>query len=93
MTDINLELDLASNLFGKLDKPLRRRIENLVKNPCQETWDNAYSIIIASTGMTTLWQAVLKVDPTFPVSKSEHDHWPRVPDRETIVQALRYATH
>jgi len=96
-----IDLDMASNLFGKLGTDVRERLTAAIENPCNETWDDAHSIILNRESWTTLWQAVIAVDPSFPKTGPCHntreglprDAWPCVPDAETIVQAVNYATH
>lgn len=91
---IDTELDLASNLFGRLNPELRGRLRRVVDNPCHDTWDDAHGIVLNRHSWTTLWQAVLKVDPTFPsVGPVDGEKWPKVPSREVLVRALEYATH
>ena len=65
--DLNYLLDWFSNMFGALKPDIRKRLMRVINNPTEKTWDNAYSIILNGEGkMTTLWQAVIKVDPWFP---------------------------
>ncbi len=87
-------LDRCHNIFGNLAPDLRRRLEAVIENPNHETWDNAYSICIS--GFTTLWQAVIAIDPTFPRTGPVEDRaghrlkgWERVPDQLTLYRALR----
>lgn len=89
-----LELDMARNYLGPLAAPIRKRVEAVIRRPSQHTWDNAYSLILTVHGTKqTLWCAVLEVDPTFPASKPCDEPWPRIPSRDTILRALRWATH
>lgn len=87
-----LALQRASNLIGRLDPSLKERIVALVENPTQETWSNAASIIVNGERFLTLWKAVMKVDPSFPRSRRQGQPWERIPDRETILDALNWAT-
>jgi len=86
-------VDRCSNYFGPLvDKDLRTRLQAALDNPSQETWEDAYSIIVSgSTGMT-MWQAILAVDPDFPRSKTMDGPWPKIPDQLTLYRAIRHAT-
>lgn len=85
-------LDQATNMFGHLTGEVRERLVAVLANPTQETWGNAYSIILNQGTWTTLWQAVLAVDPTFPrTGPALGEPWPRVPDYDTICRALQYA--
>lgn len=102
-----IELDLARDGFGNpLDPGIRRKLVALLENPCQETWDEAHGIILCPHGGfgTTVWKAVLAVDPTFPVTGKAWRRlgngervvtapWPRIPDLDLLLRALRYATH
>lgn len=88
------ELDMASNYLGKLGDDIRIRLQRVVENPTQDTWDDTYCILLSGEGKgVTLWQAVLAVCPSFPDSKPSDAPWPCVPSREVIIQAIRYATH
>lgn len=94
------ELDLATNLWGRLTSQGRTRIMSLLENPNQKTWDDAQGIVLNRQNWMTLWQAILEVDPTFPAQGKATDQrgrvvrpWPRIPDPELVLRALRYATH
>ena len=90
---INTELDLATNCFGSLNSDVRERLQSLYDNPCQETWDDAYCIIIDKHSLMTLWQAVLIINVNFCRSKPLDEPWTQIPSKEEIQQALIYATH
>jgi len=98
-TQINIdrELFMARNMLGVLDNNYKDRIRAVVENPTQKTWDDTHCIIIGSDGWTTLWQAVLAVDPSFPRSARHNEdgstNWTKIPNTGTILQALNYATH
>jgi hypothetical protein len=87
-----LALQKATNLVGGLNPNLKARIIALVENPTQETWDNAHSIIVNGDRCITLWKAVLRVDPTFPRSRIKDQPWERIPDRDTVLEAITQAT-
>lgn len=80
------------NLFGGLKGDVRKRLLAVLNDPCQRTWDEAHTIIISGTRMTSLWQAVLAIDPTYPRSKPCDGAWPRIPDQFTLCRAIRQAT-
>lgn len=92
----------AENLFGKLDDDCRRRLAAVIDNPCEETWDDANSLVVTmhkggAIGVT-LWQAVCWVDPTFPNRGPSTDllgnrirGWTCIPDRDLLLRALRWA--
>lgn len=93
------DLDQARNIFGPIAPDIRQRLLQVAFCPCEEHWDDASGIIL--NGWTTLWQAVVAVDPTFPrtgPTSTLHGHndisgWPRVPDRDLIIAAVRKAVH
>jgi hypothetical protein len=85
-------VDGCTNVFGFLDPKIRRRLEAVVANPTQRTWDDAYTIIVRGEDMLSLWQAWIEVDAAAPRSKGSDERWPRVPDQLTLYRALRHAT-
>ena len=100
-TDITTELDCSRNLLGaRLSPRVKAWIVACVENPTEATWDEAYSIVVGSDGWTTLWQAVLKVRPSFPRIGPTRERgviipgygWKEIPDKATLVVAIRYAT-
>lgn len=95
--DVERELEMARNVFGKLKPREKTRLRAALYHPDEKTWDDAYTIIIGADAKTSLWQAVIAVDPTFPdtVNPREEgvERWDRIPSQETLVAALRYATH
>jgi len=98
--DVELELEMARNVFGKLKAREKARLRAVLYQPNEETWSDAHGIIVGADRWTTLWQAVLAVDPTFPktgpVTTSRGGtvkRWARIPSQQTLIAALRYATH
>lgn len=87
----SLDAARATNLFGPLDGDTRGRLEALVADPTPDSWDDAYSLVINGESMTTMWQAVLAVDPDFTASKPADGPWPSSPSQQTVLAALRYA--
>jgi hypothetical protein len=95
------DLDLARNFHGALNWDTRGRLLAVAVEVTEDTWNNAYSIILnPDTGLgLTLWQAVIAVDPEFPQTGPRYreggppENWPRLPSTEVIRQAIRYATH
>jgi len=86
-------------MFGSLDAECRGRLEAVLDNPTEETWDEAYSLIVGKDGFTTLWQAWVKVDQAAPRSGPAEDMaskrirgWPSIPDQLTLYRALREVT-
>lgn len=87
-------LEFATNMLGVIDPVIKKRLEKVIKRPNQKTWDDAYSIIINGSGkMTTLWQAVLKVDWNCPTSKPLGEPWAYIPSREIIIEAIKTAVY
>lgn len=83
-------LNDCKNLWGRLEGDSLKRLRDVLANPTQETWEEAFTLIISiNDGWVTLWQAVLAVDPTFPQGKGPDGLWPRVPDSLTIARAIR----
>lgn len=86
----NISLEFASNMFGKLKPEIKERLQAVIDNPCQDTWDDAYSIVINGTGrMKTLWNAIRTVRPDFCVSKPLNSQWKEIPTSEEIIQAIK----
>lgn len=86
--------DGLSTDFGPISPPHRRRRRRVLVHPTQETWDDAYVIILRSEpGLRlNLWQAVKAVDPGFPGTKAAGPGgWEKVPDQLTVASALRHA--
>ena len=69
------DLNLASNLFGALSGEIRALLVAAIDNPCEQTWDDAYTVILDRESFTTLWQAVLAVDPEFATARGPVTRW------------------
>lgn len=88
-----LALEFGTNMFGKLKPHIKAKLQAVIDNPCQETWEEAYTIIINSEGkMTTLWQAVIAIDWDMPQRKKLDDTWGYIPSSKIIVEAINKAT-
>jgi hypothetical protein len=93
----------CQNMFGPClqNAKIIKRLNAVLDNPCEATWDDAHSIIVGADGFTTLWQCVIAVDPFFPRTGPRTDdkgnvirRWERVPDHFTLRRALKFArTH
>lgn len=88
----------AANVLGPLKPSLRLRLLAVIDDPSAETWDDAYSIVIAPwrTAGITLWQAVNDVDLTWSACTPRAGdppalRWPTVPDTLTILTAIKVA--
>ena len=87
-----IALEFGTNLFGNLKPEIKNRLQAVIDNPCQETWEDAYSIILnADAGMTTLWQAVIKIDWDMPQRKPLDAPWSYIPSQEIIIEAINNA--
>jgi hypothetical protein len=85
-----LSLEFVTNMFGHASEDIKTRLQNVIDNPCQRTWDDAHCIILTQKGkMTTLWQAVIKIDWDMPRSKPYDAPWPHIPTSETIKEAIK----
>lgn len=87
------DLDKGTNLMGPLSPEIRARLYAVVDKPNQETWADAHTIIIS--GMTTLWQALLKhtdYDVTSGPSYAQGEApgpWPKLPTSDQMLIAIR----
>lgn len=85
-----ISLEFATNMFGALKPEIKKRLQAVIDNPCQETWEDAHCIILNNTGrMTTLWKAMFTVNPDFCKGKPINSPWPEIPTSDEIVQAIR----
>lgn len=86
-----LALEFGTNLFGKLNPEIKERLQAVIDNPCQETWDEAYSIILTMKPMKTLWQSVAEMDPDMRKGKPCGSNWYKIPERDVIIKAINLA--
>ena len=91
---MSLAINFCTNLFGTVKPDIVKRLQAVIDNPNQETWDDAHCLIISSKRFKTLWQAVLEVDPTFQRSSgydmdTHTTKWQSIPSSETIVKAIQ----
>jgi len=97
-------LGKTTNMFGPTSQSpdVHQRLRAVLSNPTHDTWDNAHGIVVSQhggLGGTTLWQAVLAVDPSFPNVGPRSDAsgrrlkgWDRIPDQMTLARAIKHAT-
>ncbi len=97
MNDLNIETELA---LTRLPNCYRVRLRALIANPDMEHWEDSHGIQVGADGWMTLWQAVRRVDPSFPsigrsttVDGTVIREWARIPDAILLRDALCYATH
>ena len=87
-----LALEFATNMRGKFSPEIKARIQALIDNPCPQTWNEAYSLIINHrVTVSTLWQAVLVINPNFCRKKDCYTEWSEIPTREVIINAINNA--
>ena len=86
-----LALEFGTNMFGKLKPEIKERLQAVIDNPCEETWEEAYSIILTMRPMKTLWQAVADIDPDMRRGKPHGSLWFKIPEREVIIKAINNA--
>jgi hypothetical protein len=94
----------ATNYFGTVSAEIQRRVSAFMDAPGYDTWDDIYAIILAPAkkcdcrgrGCTTVWQAVIAVEPTFPRSgksgRTARERWAKYPDAMTVARAIKHAT-
>jgi hypothetical protein len=89
----------CENIFGKISPQTERRIKKYINNPNYDNWDDIQSIIIKPEGMTTIWQAMIKSDPTFPKKGRSEDfegniikEWERIPMPLELLRAIKEET-
>ena len=87
-----LALEFAKNMNGILSPEIKARLQTVIDQPNQITWNDTYSIIINHRSrVSTLWQAVLVVNPSFTRNKCCEEEWPQIPTQETIIKAINHA--
>ena len=92
-------LDRATNYFGPLRPGVKKAIIQFLDKPSAKAWDRIASIVIRyGRNPSTVWQAVIATDPTFPratnsVPPGERPdparQWPRVPDAVLVARAIK----
>ena len=87
-----LSLEFAANMFGNLKPETKARLQSVIDNPCQDTWEDAYCIILNKRGRT-LWQSVLEVDSNFQDIKNSNENWSQIPTRELLIAAIKLAVY
>jgi hypothetical protein len=89
-----LALARRRGFLDPLDLTSRRRVERCVEHPTPKAWDESYSVIVGSDGYTTLWQAVLLTDPSFPAPNlTGKTKWPRIPSQDLLIRAIALVTN
>ncbi len=81
-----------------LDHEAKRRIYDYLEEPSADAW-SAISGMHINSRMLTLWQAVRKVDPSFPETGRRYEfetyrlvkEWERIPHPDLVLKAIVYA--
>lgn len=95
-TITTLSLEFATSLLGSLAADSKKKIISYLKEPTAHKWNKIYCLIINGRGLpSTVWQAVLEVDPTFQrsakVDVSQKCRWESIPDKQTVIRAIQLA--
>jgi len=81
-----------------LDEEMKQRIYDYLVNPTPTAWCDISGIIVNSR-MMTVWQAVRKVDPSFPATGRRFEvesgrllkEWEKIPDPDFVLDAIKQA--
>lgn len=80
-------------ILNNIPAGARARLQAYLRNPTPASWDEIAGMIIQRPN-TSLWKAVIAVDPSFPRSAgtagTPADRWRRIPDAATIERALAH---
>jgi hypothetical protein len=88
-------LEKCKNWFGhEITNDIKERITVFFKNPCEDTWNEIFSIIINEDGKT-IWNCWIILDPTAPKSARMREDdvlkydWDRIPDRFLVYRIIK----
>jgi len=88
-----IDLSNLQNMFGQVKPDVQKRLEAVLREQTNKTWDDAHCIIV--DGFNTLWQYVIRLDPSFPKSarlgENYETQWERVPNKNLLIAALELA--
>lgn len=92
-------LENCDNLFGKISPQIQKRIKRFINEPTADNWDDISGIIIKGNSTTTIWQAMVAYDPTFPNKGRTTDtegnvikEWERIPTPFEVLKAIKEFT-
>ena len=89
-TPIILSTNFCTNHYGRLKYETKLRLDAVIENVTQETWSDAFSIILTQKKSKTLWQAVNEIDKDFAqVMKFAGQPWEKLPSRSVIIKAIQ----
>ena len=87
-TPIILSTNFCTNHYGRLKHETKLRLDAVIENVTQETWNESFCIIL--NVKKTLWQAVNEVDPEFAkVRKISGQPWDKLPEKSVIIRAIQ----
>lgn len=79
-----------SNMHGPMSDATRKRLDRYIAAPSQAGWNDIHGIILNAGTWRTVWQAVTRVDPSFPkIGPYEGQAWARIPDALLVARAIR----
>lgn len=88
-------MDVASayllDQLPTLNSDMKRLLKAYLRSPSQKGWDRIHGIILPHTGKT-VWQTLLRLDPTFPrsgPSDLREGRWERIPSVNEIKAVLQ----
>jgi len=85
-------IEFTTNMFGFLPAYIKSALYNYLEFPTHDHWEEIYSCHIANGKVSTVWQAVLAVDPTFPqtipMDSQGNVRWPRIPSPALLQKAI-----
>ncbi len=95
-------LVIVGNARGGNEEPLedeaKQRIYDYLEKPTAANWSDISGLHVNGR-LLTLWQAVRKVDPTFPATGRRYEagtgrivkEWERIPHPDLVLKAIDYA--
>jgi len=91
-----IALEFATSMLGAMKPEYKKKIQKYLDYPTEKNWENIYSIIINGTGRpSTVWQAVIAVDPLFPsrtcMDGNLRTRWRTIPSVVTLKKAITLA--
>ena len=85
-----LSTAFCTNIHGRLKHETKLKLDAVIENTTQETWNDAFTIILEGNKYKTLWQAVNEIDAEFAqVRKYAGQPWTKLPSGQTILKAIQ----
>ena len=81
-----------------LDHETKERMLVYLANPTPQAWSDISGILVNSRFMT-VWQAIRRIDPSFPATGRRYEletgrllkEWERIPEPDLVLDAIRRA--